>query len=68
MIGGTVQFKLDDEILDLGPGTVVRCSPEVVRSVWNEGPDDVELIVVGPRSRRPRAPTWRRWTGSGRDR
>ena len=55
VIEGTVQFKLDDELLDLGPGTVVKCSPEVVRSVWNEGPDDVVLIVVGPRSDDPGA-------------
>ena len=45
MLEGTVQFKLDDEIMDLGPGHVVKCSPEVVRSVWNEGPEDVELIM-----------------------
>jgi mannose-6-phosphate isomerase-like protein (cupin superfamily) len=51
---GTLQFKLDDEILDLGPGTVVRCAPEVVRSVWNEGPD-VVVIIVGRRSNDPSA-------------
>ena len=50
ILDGTVQFKLEDEILDLGPGTVVRCAPQVVRSVWNEGPDDVVLMIVGRRS------------------
>jgi uncharacterized cupin superfamily protein len=50
ILDGTVQFKLEDEILELGPGTVVRCAPEVVRSVWNEGPDDVVLMIVGRRS------------------
>ena len=55
VLEGTVQFKLDDEILDLGPGHVVKCSPEVVRSVWNEGPDDVILMVVGRRSEDPGA-------------
>jgi mannose-6-phosphate isomerase-like protein (cupin superfamily) len=54
VLEGTVQFKLEDEILDLGPGSVVRCAPEVVRSVWNEGPDDVVLVVFGPRSDDPR--------------
>lgn len=53
ILEGTVQFKLGDEVLELGPGHVVKCSPEVVRSVWNEGPDDVVLIVVGPRSENP---------------
>ncbi len=54
VIEGTVQFKLEDEVLDLGPGSVVRCAPEVVRSVWNEGPDDVALVVFGRRSDDPR--------------
>ena len=53
VIGGSVQFKLEEEVMSLGPGTVVRCSPEVVRSVWNEGPEDATLIVVGPHSDDP---------------
>ena len=35
---GTLQFKLEDEIIDVSEGTVVRVSPEVARSVWNAGP------------------------------
>jgi mannose-6-phosphate isomerase-like protein (cupin superfamily) len=54
VLDGTVQFKLEDEILDLGAGSVVRCAPEVVRSVWNDGPDDVVLMIVGRRSEDPR--------------
>ncbi len=54
VLDGTVQFKLEDELLDLGPGSVVRCAPEVVRSVWNEGPDDVVMLIVGRRSDDPR--------------
>jgi mannose-6-phosphate isomerase-like protein (cupin superfamily) len=46
VVSGTLQFKLDDDVLDLGPGTAVRVAPEVVRSVWNEGPDDVHLVIV----------------------
>jgi mannose-6-phosphate isomerase-like protein (cupin superfamily) len=46
VVDGTLQFKLDDEVFAAGPGTVVRIAPEVVRSVWNEGPDDVTLIMV----------------------
>jgi mannose-6-phosphate isomerase-like protein (cupin superfamily) len=53
ILEGTVQFKLEDEIVELGPGHVVRCAPEVVRSVWNEGPEDVTLIIVGRRSEDP---------------
>lgn len=43
---GTLQFKLEDEVMDLSAGTVIRIAPEVVRSVWNEGPDDAVLIMV----------------------
>jgi mannose-6-phosphate isomerase-like protein (cupin superfamily) len=43
---GTLQFKLEDEILDVPAGTVVRVAPEVARSVWNEGPDDAVLIMA----------------------
>jgi mannose-6-phosphate isomerase-like protein (cupin superfamily) len=53
VIDGTVQFKLEDEIHDLGPGTIVKCSPEVVRSVWNEGPDDAVVFIFSRRSDDP---------------
>jgi mannose-6-phosphate isomerase-like protein (cupin superfamily) len=46
---GTLQFKLEDEVIDAGPNTLVRISPEVVRSVWNEGPDDAVLIIASTR-------------------
>jgi mannose-6-phosphate isomerase-like protein (cupin superfamily) len=52
---GTLQFKLEDEVLDLGNGTVVRVAPHVARSVWNDGPDDVVLIIVSMKSEDPRA-------------
>jgi len=42
---GTLQFKLEDEVIDVGEGTVVRVAPAVCRSVWNEGPDDAVLIM-----------------------
>jgi mannose-6-phosphate isomerase-like protein (cupin superfamily) len=43
---GTLQFKLDDEVIYVPENTVVRIAPEVARSVWNEGPDDAVLIMV----------------------
>src|SRR5215213_2108191 len=42
---GTLQFKLEDEVLDVPAGSIVRIAPEVVRSVWNEGPEDAVLIM-----------------------
>jgi mannose-6-phosphate isomerase-like protein (cupin superfamily) len=52
---GRVQFKLDEEVLDLGPGTLVRVAPHVARSVWNDGPDDAVLIMCSMKSDDPRA-------------
>jgi mannose-6-phosphate isomerase-like protein (cupin superfamily) len=42
---GTLQFKLEDDVLDISAGTVVRVAPQVARSVWNEGPQDAVLIM-----------------------
>ena len=53
VVSGTLQFKLDDEVIDVPAGTVVRVAPHVVRSVWNEGPDDVELVIARDEGRRP---------------
>ena len=49
MVSGTLEFKLEDEVIEVGAGNVVRISPEVVRSVWNEGPEDAVLILVSHR-------------------
>ena len=49
VISGTLQFKLDDEVVDVAPNTAVRVAPGVVRSVWNDGPEDAELIIVSVR-------------------
>ena len=46
VISGRLQFKLDDDVVDVPAGTVVRVAPEVARSVWNEGPDDAELVIT----------------------
>ncbi len=49
VVSGELEFKLEDEVIPVGAGTVVRISPEVVRSVWNEGPEDAVLIMVSHR-------------------
>ncbi len=46
---GTLQFKLGDDIHELGAGSAVRVPPETWRSVWNDEPDDVELIIISTR-------------------
>jgi mannose-6-phosphate isomerase-like protein (cupin superfamily) len=49
VISGTLQFKLDDEVVDVSGGTAVRVAPSVVRSVWNDGPADAELVICSVR-------------------
>jgi hypothetical protein len=39
------KFKLEDDVLDVPAGTIVRIPPHVTRSVWNEGPDDAIVIM-----------------------
>ena len=36
-----------------GPGTAIRVAPEVVRSVWNDEPEDGELVIVSHASPSP---------------
>jgi|SRR3990172_5619516 len=57
VLSGTLQFKLGDEVIDVGPHSAVRVAPEVVRSVWNEGPEDAELVIASVRIDDPRADT-----------
>src|SRR3954451_7898782 len=49
VISGTLQFKLEDEVVDVSAETAVRVAPGVVRSIWNEGPQDAQLIIVSMR-------------------
>lgn len=55
VISGLVQFKLDDDVVDVGGGSAVRVAPHVVRSIWNDGPEDAELIICSVRLEDPRA-------------
>jgi mannose-6-phosphate isomerase-like protein (cupin superfamily) len=49
VVSGTLQFKLEEEIIDVHAPGAVRVAPQVVRSVWNDGPHDAELIIVSPK-------------------
>ena len=46
---GKLQFKLGDEVLELEQGSAIRIAPETWRSVWNDEPEDAELIIVSLR-------------------
>jgi mannose-6-phosphate isomerase-like protein (cupin superfamily) len=53
VVSGTLQVKLEDEVIDVEEGSVVRVAPHVARSMWNEGPDDAVVIMVSVRSEDP---------------
>jgi mannose-6-phosphate isomerase-like protein (cupin superfamily) len=44
VVSGTLQFKLEDEVIDVPAGSAVRVAPAVTRSIWNDGPGDAELV------------------------
>ncbi len=54
VFSGEAEFKLEDEVVRVRPGTAVRVAPHVARSVWNEGPEDVHLVIVSPKIDDPR--------------
>jgi mannose-6-phosphate isomerase-like protein (cupin superfamily) len=54
VISGKLQFKLGDEVIEAGPGTAVRVAADVYRSVWNDEPEDVELVIVSTRADDPK--------------
>jgi len=57
VVSGNLQFKLGDEVFECGRGTAVRVAPEVVRSVWNDEPEDAELVIVSVRVDDPMSET-----------
>jgi mannose-6-phosphate isomerase-like protein (cupin superfamily) len=57
VVSGRLQFKLGDEVVEAARGTAIRVAPEVVRSVWNDEPEDAELVIVSIRLDDPAAET-----------
>jgi mannose-6-phosphate isomerase-like protein (cupin superfamily) len=49
VLSGTLCVKVDEEQFEIGPKTAVRFSPEAVRAVWNDGEEDVELVMCSVR-------------------
>jgi mannose-6-phosphate isomerase-like protein (cupin superfamily) len=49
VLSGTLQFKLDDEVIDVAAPAAVRIAPHVARSVWNDGPADADLLICSTR-------------------
>jgi mannose-6-phosphate isomerase-like protein (cupin superfamily) len=51
---GTLQFKLEDDVIDVEAGNVVLVPPQVARSVWNDSDADAVVIIVSNRVEDPR--------------
>ena len=50
VISGKLQFKLDDDVVEAARARPIRVAPEVVRSVWNDEPEDAELVILPARA------------------
>ena len=50
VLSGRLQFKLDDEIVEVEARQAVRVPPQTWRGVWNDEPEDAELIIVSTRA------------------
>ena len=49
VISGKLQCKFGDEIVELGRHQAVRIPPGTVRGVWNDEPEDAEIVIVSKR-------------------
>jgi len=49
VVGGTVTFKIGDDVFEAGPKTAVRIAPHAVRSIHNDGEDEAEVILCSVR-------------------
>jgi mannose-6-phosphate isomerase-like protein (cupin superfamily) len=55
VLSGRLDFKLEDEVVELGPLAAVRVAPQTVRSVWNAGPEQAVLMIASTRIDDPKA-------------
>ena len=46
VLRGELQFKLGDDVVDVPAGCAVRVPATTWRSVWNDKPEDAELVIV----------------------
>src|SRR3954447_1039641 len=54
VVEGKLQFKLEDDVVDVEAGTAVLVPPQTLRSVWNDEPEDAVVIIVSNRVSDPR--------------
>jgi mannose-6-phosphate isomerase-like protein (cupin superfamily) len=49
VISGKLQFKLGDDVVEVGRHQAVRVPAKTFRGVWNDEPEDAELVIVSQR-------------------
>jgi mannose-6-phosphate isomerase-like protein (cupin superfamily) len=49
VLSGKLLFKLNDDILEVVERQAVRVPPQTWRGVWNDEPEDAELIIISTR-------------------
>jgi mannose-6-phosphate isomerase-like protein (cupin superfamily) len=54
VVEGSLQFKLEDDVIDVDAGNAVLVPAHVARSVWNDRPDDAVVIICSQRVADPR--------------
>jgi quercetin dioxygenase-like cupin family protein len=57
VLAGKLQFKLGDEVVELSKGDCVRIPPETWRGIWNDEPEDAEIVIVSKRIDDPQGDT-----------
>jgi mannose-6-phosphate isomerase-like protein (cupin superfamily) len=53
VISGTVTFKVDDDVFEVGPQTAVRIGGDSYRSVHNDTEDEAQLLIFSSRLAEP---------------
>ena len=49
VFSGRLQFKLDDEVVEVVGPACVRVPPATARSIWNDEPEDGHLLIMSTR-------------------
>jgi len=49
VLSGRLQFKLGDDVVDVGPLTAVRVPPQTPRSIWNDEVEDAQVLILSTR-------------------
>jgi mannose-6-phosphate isomerase-like protein (cupin superfamily) len=57
LISGKLQAKLGDDVIELEGPAAVRVAPHVVRSLWNDEPEDAHVVIFSRKIDDPQGDT-----------